>query len=65
LPFFLHQKENPCSEICLLKKKTKDTPENSQTGIAAKATQKNLLWTPRVQQPLKLMNKAAGRLQGT
>ena len=61
----LHQCTKPLLRNLLIKKKTKDIRENSQTGIAAKATQKNLLWTPRVQQPLKLMNKAAGRLQGT
>ena len=52
----VHQNlQNPCSEICLYKK-TKDIPENTQTGIAAKATQKNLLWTdPQGAATLKLM----------
>jgi hypothetical protein len=52
----LHQNlQTPCSEICLYKK-TKDIPENTQTGIAAKATKKNLMWTdPQGAATLKLV----------
>ena len=59
----LHQNlQNPCSEICL-HKKTKDIPENTQRGIAAKATQKNLLWTdPQGAAALKLMYRVFSAL---
>ena len=44
-------------------KKTKDIPENTQTGTTPKATQKNLLWTdPQGATTLKLMYRVFNAL---
>ena len=47
--------KTPAQKFVLIKK-TKDIPENTRTGIAAKATKKNLMWTdPQGAGTLKLV----------